>query len=122
MDQRVKKPVKAAALPLAAVYVMLAIGPGDRHGYAIMSEIKRITKGSVQMGPGTLYGTIKRLLANGLIEERKHLQDVQRGNRRRRYYRLTALGRTAVATEVEGLQSLLQRSGARTWALGHDTS
>ena len=122
MDQRTKKPLKPAGLPLAAVYVMLAIGPGDRHGYAIMGEVKRITNGSVQMGPGTLYGTIKRLLAGGLIEERKHLQDVQRSNRRRRYYRLTALGRAAVAKEVEGLQSLLLRSGARTWALGRGPS
>jgi DNA-binding PadR family transcriptional regulator len=123
MKQReATKPSKPGGLPLAALHVLLAIGPGERHGYAIMGEVGRITKGAVRMGPGTLYGTIKRLLADGLIEESESRQDEQRGPRRRRYYRLTAIGRAAAAQEVEGLQSLLQRSGARTWALKSEPS
>jgi DNA-binding PadR family transcriptional regulator len=108
---------KAAGLPAAALHVLLAIGPGERHGYAIMGEVRRITGGTVQMGPGTLYGTIKRLLADGLIEESRNLPSEEQDSRRRRYYRLTAAGRSVAAREVEGLQSLLQRSGAREWAL-----
>ena len=106
-----------AGLPPAALHVLLAIGPGERHGYAIMGEVRRISGGAVQMGPGTLYGTIKRLLADGLIEEIGERATNEQDGRRRRYYRLTSLGRTAAAREVEGLQSLLQRSGARNWAL-----
>ena len=116
------EPAKPAILPPAALHVLLAIGPGERHGYAIMGEVKRITGGAVRMGPGTLYGTLKRLLADGLIEEVDERRDGGRGDERRRYYRLTALGHAAAANEVEGLQSLLWRSGARTWAVRRESS
>ena len=120
--QESREPLKAPALPPAALHVLLAIGPAERHGYAIMGEVRRITNGAVRMGPGTLYGTLKRLLADGLIEESSGPRGAASDERRRRYYRLTAPGRAAAANEVEGLQSLLQRSGARKWALGRDTS
>jgi len=120
--QKSREPLKAPILPLAALHVLLAIGPAERHGYAIMGEVKRITDGAVRMGPGTLYGTLKRLLADGLIEESSGPRGAESGERRRRYYRLTASGRAVAASEVESLQSLLQRSGARTWALGRDSS
>jgi DNA-binding PadR family transcriptional regulator len=116
------KPLKAPTLPPAALHVLLAIGPAERHGYAIMGEVKRITDGAVRMGPGTLYGTLKRLLADGLIEETSGLQNAESGARRRRYYRLTARGRAVAASEVENLQMLLRRSGAQEWAIGHDSS
>ena len=111
------EPAKSATLPPAALHVLLAIGPNERHGYAIMGEVKRITDGAVRMGPGTLYGTLKRLLADGLIEDSGERGDGERDDRRRRYYRLTALGRAVAASEVKGLQSLLRRSQARKWAL-----
>ncbi|MSQ40358.1 MAG: PadR family transcriptional regulator [Dehalococcoidia bacterium] len=107
-----------APLPPAALHVLLAIGPDERHGYAIMGEVGRITNGAVRMGPGTLYGTIKRLLDNGLIEECSKQADPQRTDQRRRYYRLTSLGRTAVASEVERLQSMINKTGALKWAPG----
>ena len=110
------EPAKSTTLPPAALHVLLAIGPDERHGYAIMGEVKRITGGAVRMGPGTLYGTLKRLLDDGLIEESGERPDGERDGRRRRYYRLTAIGRAVAAGEVEGLQSLLRRSGARKWA------
>jgi len=110
------KPPKPVALPAAALQVLLAIGAEERHGYAIMGEVKRITGGAVQMGPGSLYGTLKRLLADGLIKESGLRPDGERDDQRRRYYRLTALGRKVAANEVESLQSLLRRSGARKWA------
>ena len=56
-------------LPPAAIHILLAIGPGERHGYAIMSEVATLTNGAVRLAPGTLYTNIKRLLASGLIEE-----------------------------------------------------
>ena len=105
-------------LPPAALHVLLAIGADERHGYAIMGEVERITDGVVRMGPGTLYGTIKRLLDNGLIEECGERSDPLRGDQRRRYYRMTTLGRAAVASEVERLESMINRTGARTWAPG----
>ena len=111
------EPAKSTPLPPAALHVLLAIGPGERHGYAIMGEVKRITRGAVRMGPGTLYGTLKRLLVDGLIEESGERPEGERDDQRRRYYRLTALGRAVAASEVAGLQSLLRRSGARKWAL-----
>ncbi|HYM14543.1 MAG TPA: PadR family transcriptional regulator [Dehalococcoidia bacterium] len=105
----------SSALPPAALHVLLAIGPGERHGYAIMSEVERITDGSVRMGPGTLYGTIKRLLADGLIEACAAPPGNPRDDPRRRYYRLTTLGQTVAATEVKRIETLLRRSGARAW-------
>ena len=110
-------PAKSTMLPPAALHVLLAIGSSERHGYAIMGEVKRITGGAVRMGPGTLYGSLKRLLADGLIEESGERHEGERNGRRRRYYRLTALGRAVAASEVKGLQSLLRRSRARKWAL-----
>ncbi len=64
-----RDPQAFVPLPPAALHVLPAIGAEERHGYAIMGEVERITDGAVRMGPGTLYGTIKRLLDDGLIEE-----------------------------------------------------
>ena len=105
-------------LPPAAFHVLLAIGADERHGYAIMGEVERITDGVVRMGPGTLYGTIKRLLDDRLIEECGERADPVRGDQRRRYYRVTTLGRAVVASEVQRLESMIHRTGARTWATG----
>ena len=99
-----------------AMYILLAIGPEERHGYAIMHEVQRITDGGVKLGPGAIYTTIKRLLADGFIEESDERPDPELDDHRRRYYRLTALGRTVAAAEVRRLEALV--SSARPWALG----
>ena len=99
-----------------AMYILLAIGPEERHGYAIMHEVQRITDGGVKLGPGAIYTTIKRLLADGFIEESDERPDPELDDQRRRYYRLTALGRTVAAAEVRRLEALV--SSARPWALG----
>ena len=109
-------------LPPAALHVLLAIGAEERHGYAIMGEVGRITDGAVRMGPGTLYGTIKRLLGNSLIEECGERVDPLRADQRRRYYRVTTLGRAVVASEVERLDSMIKKTDARTWAAGRRPS
>lgn len=103
-------------LSRVAMYILLAIGPDERHGYAIMHEVRRITDGAVRLGPGAIYTTIKRLLADGFIEESAERPDPELDDQRRRYYRLTALGRLVAAAEVRRLEALV--SNARPWALG----
>ena len=98
-----------------AMLLLLAIGPDERHGYAIMREVERLTGGATTLGPGAVYTTIKGLLADGLIEESDDRPDPEVDDQRRRYYRLTSLGRSTVATEVRRLDTLVQ--AARPWAL-----
>ena len=89
-------------LPLtpAVFHVLLALAGGERHGYAIMQEVAAGTDGQIKMGPGTLYGTIKRLLAAKLIEESDERPDPQLDDERRRYYRLTAVGEEVARAEA----------------------
>jgi DNA-binding PadR family transcriptional regulator len=97
------------------MYVLLAIGPEERHGYAIMREITRMTDGATRLGPGGVYTTIKRLLDDGLIEESDERPDLELDDQRRRYYRLTETGRAVAAAEVRRLETLVR--AARPWAL-----
>jgi len=89
-------------LPLtpAVFHVLLALAGGERHGYAIMQEVAAGTEGRIKMGPGTLYGTLKRLLAAKLIEESDERPDPQLDDERRRYYRLTAVGEEVARAEA----------------------
>ena len=97
------------------MYVLLAIGPEERHGYAIMAEVARITGGTVRLGPGAVYTTIRRLLDDGLISETDDRPDPDLDDQRRRYYRLTALGQAAAAANVRRLESIV--NAVRPWAL-----
>jgi DNA-binding PadR family transcriptional regulator len=115
MTDTTQQPPATPPLSRVATYILLAIGPEERHGYAIMHEVGRITGGAVKLGPGAIYTTIKRLLADGLIEESDERPDPELDDQRRRYYRLTALGRSVAATEVRWLDALV--SSARPWAL-----
>jgi DNA-binding PadR family transcriptional regulator len=100
----------AQFLPLtpAVFHIMLVLADEDRHGYDIMRAIANATDGKIQMGPGTLYGTIKRMLQAGLIVETDERPDPALDDSRRRYYRLTNLGQQVLAAEVERLTSLVQ--------------
>jgi len=98
-----------------AMLILLAIGPEERHGYAIMREVARLTDGATKLGPGGVYTTIRRLLDDGLIEESDERPDAELDDQRRRYYRLTGLGRAVAAAEARRMQSLVQ--AARPWAL-----
>ena len=110
-----ERPSGIPPLSRTAVHVLLAIGPEDRHGYAIRAEVARLTEGAVRLGPGAVYTTIKRLLDDGLIEESDERPDPELDDQRRRYYRLTALGRAVAAAEVRRFETLV--SAARSWAL-----
>ena len=98
-----------------AMLILLAIGPAERHGYAVMREVERITSGATKLGPGGVYTTIRRLLEDGLIEESAERPDPDLDDQRRRYYRLTGLGRAVAAAEARRLDALVQ--AARPWAL-----
>ena len=87
----------------AVFHILLALADGDKHGYGIMKDVESQTAGRIKLGPGTLYGTIKRLLAADLIVEVDERPDPQLDDERRRYYRLTALGRKLAVEENERL-------------------
>jgi DNA-binding PadR family transcriptional regulator len=98
----------------AVFHILLALADEDRHGYGIMLEIAGRTNKAVLMGPGTLYGTIKRMLESGLIEECGERVDSTLSDERRRYYRITQKGRNAAAAEAERLQSLLRMARSKS--------
>jgi DNA-binding PadR family transcriptional regulator len=99
-------------LPLTpvALNVLLALADGECHGYGIMLEVKERTDGRVRLGPGTLYGAIKRLKEGGVIEESGQRPDPGEApdDERRRYYRLTGFGGGVLAAEVERLDGLVR--------------
>ncbi len=95
-------------LPVSQLYILLALTTGDKHGYAIMKEIEAFTGEAVRMGPGTLYGAVKQMLKAGLIEESSERPDPDLDDERRRYYRLTDLGRQALDAEVVRMEHLTQ--------------
>lgn len=97
-------------LPLspAVFHILLALATGEMHGYAIMHEVAILSDGQVNIGPGTLYGSIKRILADGLIEESDHRPDPELDDERRRYYRITEEGRRLLGAEAERLARLVR--------------
>jgi DNA-binding PadR family transcriptional regulator len=91
----------------AGFQVLLALAAGEAHGYAVMRFVEQVTAGSVRLGPGTLYRTIGRLLADGLVEEVEGGDPAAPHDARRRYYRLTPLGRQAAEAEAAQLERLV---------------
>lgn len=92
----------------AVFHILLALGDGEKHGYGIMKEVAQATNGQAQMGPGTLYGTIGRMIAANLIEESEERPDPALDDQRRRYYRATALGRKTAVAEARRLENLVK--------------
>jgi DNA-binding PadR family transcriptional regulator len=91
-------------LPLspAMFHVLVALADGDTHGYAIMKEVEELTSGAVRLSTGTLYGIIKRLLADGLIRETRAV-----GDDRRRSYALTSFGKAVARAEAARLEQTI---------------
>jgi DNA-binding PadR family transcriptional regulator len=96
-------------LPLApsVFHVLLALADGEKHGYAVMKEIRTRTSGALSLGASTLYGIVKRLVEDDLIEESDERPDPALDDERRRYYRLTALGRAVAVAESRRLEATL---------------
>jgi DNA-binding PadR family transcriptional regulator len=86
---------------------LLSLADEERHGYGIMREVEDRTRGEVRLGPGTLYGAIKRMLADGLIQESGERPDPGMDDQRRRYYRITDFGRRVAGAEAERLAGLV---------------
>ena len=107
MDKTASNP-KTPLLTPAAFHILLVLAGGENHGYAIMREVAEHTNGKMRLGPGSLYGTIKRMLADGWIEETDERPDPELDDERRRYYRLTGVGRNLVQAEAERLEQLVK--------------
>ncbi|HXY32356.1 MAG TPA: PadR family transcriptional regulator [Gemmatimonadaceae bacterium] len=102
-------PASPEPVPLtpAVLHILLALAEGPRHGYAIAQEVEELTGGGVRMGPGTLYGSLQRLLAAGLVDETAQRPRAEADDERRRYYRLTAGGRRALEMELKRLAAVV---------------
>jgi DNA-binding PadR family transcriptional regulator len=91
----------------AVLHILLALSTGERHGYGIMKQVVSESRGKVKMGPGTLYGSIGRMIEAGLIRESERKVDPELDDERRVYYKMTALGRAALAAELERYREVL---------------
>jgi DNA-binding PadR family transcriptional regulator len=113
MPETASSPKTSLRLTPAAFHIMLVLADGENHGYAIMREVAENTQGKMRLGPGSLYGTIKRMLASGWIEESDERRDPRLDDERRRYYRLTGVGRKLVQAEAERLEQLVNIARAK---------
>lgn len=108
MSEAQPDPRQELPLTPAVFHILLALADGEKHGYAIMQEVENATEGTVTMGPGTLYGSIKRMLKADLIQESDERPDPELDDARRRYYGLTAYGRRVLGAEVQRLAETVQ--------------
>lgn len=106
---------KLLPLPQAVFQILVALADQDRHGYAIMQDVATRTDGALKLSPGTLYGSIKRMLEDGLIvevDEVKARRSADDDDERRRYYRITQFGRDLAQAEADRLTVLLRQARA----------
>ncbi|HLH20099.1 MAG TPA: helix-turn-helix transcriptional regulator [Bryobacteraceae bacterium] len=115
---REPKPDSFLPLPAAVYHILVALADRDRHGYSILQEVAARTGGKVRLSAGTLYSSIRRMLEQGLIEELAESPDPTSTDERRRYYRLTRLGRRVAVAEVERLRGLIEQARATGLAPG----
>jgi len=103
-----REPESFLPLTPAVFHILVALGNGESHGYAIMQNVLMRTSGTVRLSAGTLYGAVSRLLNDGLIVESEERPDPEMDDTRRRYYRLTDLGSRVLAAEVHRLSDLIR--------------
>lgn len=108
-----RKPEDFLPLTPAMFHILLALADKERHGYHIMREVDERTNGNVKLGPGTLYGSIKRMMADGLIEELEERPDPELDDERRRYYRLTDFGYRVASAEAQRLEQMVRSARAK---------
>jgi len=97
----------------AVFHILLALSSGERHGYGIMKQVEADSQGRVSMGPGTLYGSLKRMLDAGLVRESDKRVDPEMDDQRRIYYQLTGVGAEALAAELERYQRIVTLAQGR---------
>ena len=105
-------PSERKALAPAVFHILLSLGAGDRHGYAIKREVEARTDGKLKLGPGVLYGSINKMLELGLIEEAEERPDPHLDDERRRYYRITDSGRKVAQAEAVRMRELVKLAAA----------
>jgi len=108
MADRMKDPQDLLPLPAAHLHILVALVDNEKHGYAVMREVERMTGGEITMGPGTLYGAIKRMLGTGLVVETDERPDPAVDDERRRYYQTTGFGARVLSAEMARLERLVQ--------------
>jgi len=113
MQTRQRDPELLLPLTPAVFHILLSLVGGDHHGYGIMQEVNGYTEGKLRLGPGTLYRSIKQMLAQGLIIEWDERPDPALDDQRRRYYRLTDFGHRVLTAETERLEQVLQVARAK---------
>ena len=112
MSEVIKDPEALVPLSPAVFNILLALTDGDKHGYGIMLEVETNTDGQVNMGPGTLYGSIKRMLKSGLTRESDERPDPDLDDQRRCYYALSGLGDKVLSEEALRLERLVNLARA----------
>src|ERR1700687_2720586 len=110
---RTNNPRELLPLTPPVFHILLALSDGERHGYAIMQQVAADTNGTLQLGPGTLYGCLKRMLAARLVEESDERPDPDLDDERRRYYRITDFGARTVRAEAQRLAHAVSAARAR---------
>ena len=115
-----KTPTLEDLLPLTppVFHILLALAEEERHGYGIMQDVARQTDDALQLGPGTLYGCLKRMLAAGLIEESEERPDPDMDDERRRYYRMTPQGERTVRAEAQRIATALAAAKSKRVFVG----
>lgn len=108
-----RRPEEFLPLTPAMFHILLALADKERHGYHIMREVDERTEGNVKLGPGTLYGSIKRMMGDGLIEELEERPDPELDDERRRYYRLTDFGLRVATAEAQRLEQMVRSARAK---------
>ena len=99
-------------LPTAVFHILVALADRDRHGYTIMQDVAQRTDGKVRLSAGTLYSAVRRMLEQGLIAELRDSPDPTSDDERRRYYRLTKLGRDVAIAEARRVSDMLTQARA----------
>lgn len=116
--QRQQDSQKYPKISATVLHVLLALADGDKHGYAIIKEVRRRTDGEVELGASSLYSVLKRMVGEGLVRETADRPDPALDDERRRYYRLTRFGRGSAVAELRRLESILDQARAKRLVLG----
>jgi DNA-binding PadR family transcriptional regulator len=113
------QPTDLTPLSPAVFHILLSLGEGERHGYALRREIAQRTGGKLKLGPGVLYGSIHKMLEWELIKESDERPDPHLDDERRRYYRITPYGRKVAQAEAARMRGLVQLAAAKFGAPKH---